>query len=108
MSHEEILKELRTVKKILLDTKHSLDEINALIKLIYRNRLQEIKNQLLKEGSVKRRIYELCDGTRTSRDIAETIGKSTEYVNSYLSILRREGFIRSVERAGKLVHEQVF
>lgn len=53
-------------------------------------------------------IYDLCDGTRTTHDIAHAIQKPLEYVNSYLSILRREGFIHTIEKEGKQVHEQVF
>jgi Mn-dependent DtxR family transcriptional regulator len=45
---------------------------------------------------------------RTTSDIAQALKKDTNYVNSYLSILRREGLIRTVEKEGKQVHEQVF
>jgi Mn-dependent DtxR family transcriptional regulator len=63
---------------------------------------------LLKEGSVKLQVYNLCDGTKTTQDIAQSIQKSNDYVNSYLSILRREGLVRTVEKEGKQVHEQNF
>ena len=96
------------MEKILQDIKNNLDEIKALLKLVHQDRLQEIKRELLREGSIKLQIYNLCDGTRTAKDIAEEIQRSLGYVNSYLSILRREGLIRSVKRDGEIVHEQVF
>ena len=67
-----------------------------------------MKKSLLKEGSVKLQVYDLCDGTKTTQDVAQAIQKSTDYVNSYLSILRREGLIRTVEKDGRQAHEQIF
>ena len=93
---------------ILLNIQRSLEEIKAILILLNQTRLDETKNGLLKEGSIKRQIYEMCDGTKTTRDIAAALGKEHGYVNSYLSILRRQGLIRSYEREAKQVHEQVF
>ena len=86
----------------------TLKDIRALIALAFQDRLIEKKKELLKEGSVKKKVYELCDGTRTKDDLARTLKKSTDYVSSYLTILRREGLIHIVEKEGKQVYEQVF
>lgn len=86
----------------------TLDEIRAILVLTNQDKLEETKKRLLKEGSVKFQIYNLCDGTNATMDIANAIQKDTNYVNSYLSILRREGLIRTVDKEGKQVHEQVF
>jgi DNA-binding transcriptional ArsR family regulator len=101
MSEEDQISLLRKMQ-------HTLDDIKAILVLSNQDRLGEAKKELLKEGSVKQQIYELCDGTRTLQDIAAAIQKSTDYVSSYLSILRREGLIRTVEREGRQVHEQIF
>ena len=92
---------LRTIQR-------SLDEIKAILTLVNREKLEQTKKSLLKEGSVKLQIYDLCDGTKTTKDIAEAIQKDSSYVHSYLSILRREGLIRTVEKEGNVVHEQIF
>jgi DNA-binding transcriptional ArsR family regulator len=94
--------------QLLKKMQHTLDDIKSILVLSNQDKLIEAKKQLLKEGSVKQKIYELCDGSRTLQDIATAIQKSTDYVSSYLTILRREGLIRSVERDGKQVHEQIF
>ena len=96
------------LEKLLKEIRSTLDEIRAIFVLSNQDKLEEMKKRLLKEGSVKEKIYSLCDGTKTTTEIAQTIGKDSPYVNSYLSILRREGFIRSVEKEGKQVHEQIF
>ncbi len=95
-------------KDILLKMQKSLDEIRAILTIANQDKLSEIKKGLLKEGSVKMQVYNLCDGTKTTEEIAQAIQKSNDYVNSYLSILRREGLIRSYEKGGKQVHEQIF
>ena len=93
---------------LLKRMQHTLDDIKSILVLSNQDKLVDAKKKLLKEGSVKQQIYELCDGTRTTQDLAGAIQKSADYVSSYLTILRREGLIRTVEREGKQVHEQIF
>jgi len=95
-------------KELLKKIQKSLEEIKAILTLTNQDKLAEVKKTLLKEGSVKLQVYNLCDGTRTTQDLAQAIQKSTDYVNSYLSILRREGLVRTVEKDGRQVHEQIF
>jgi len=94
--------------EILARIDRSLEEIKAILTLVHQEDLDHAKKNLLKEGSIKQKVYELCDGTRTTKDLSDAIGKELSYVNSYLSILRREGLIRTMEKEGKQVHEQVF
>lgn len=97
-----------TTDDLLRHIKRSLDEIKAILTLTNQDKLAEVKKSLLKEGTVKLAVYNLCDGTKTTQDLAQALQKSRDYVNSYLSILRREGLIRTVEKEGKQVHEQIF
>jgi len=85
----------------------TLEEIRGIIILANQDKLEQMKRKLLPKGSVKERIYNLCDGTKTAKEIGEIIGKDAGYVRSYLSTLRREGLIRTVKRDGKIVHEQI-
>lgn len=95
-------------KDILREVRRTLDEIKAILTLVNHDKLEEAKKGLLKEGSVKLQIYNLIDGTKTTMDIANAIQKDEAYVRSYLSIMRREGLIRTVEKDGRQVHEQIF
>jgi hypothetical protein len=95
-------------ERLLKEILNTLNELRAIFTLANQDKLEETKKRLLPKGSVKERVYELCDGMRTTSDIAQALKKDTNYVNSYLSILRREGMIRTVEKEGKQVHEQVF
>ena len=69
-------------------------------------KLNALRKELLKEGSVKLQIYELCDGTKNNRELASIIKKDEAYVRSYITILRREGLIRTDQDTGR--HSQVF
>jgi len=93
---------------LLQAIKNSLDEVKSILTLVNAEKLEETKKKLLPEGSIKRRIYELCDGTRTTKELADAIKKEVPYVNSYLSILRREGLIRTMNKDGTQIHEQAF
>ncbi|GEM_PF-903307 len=97
-SEEDILKRMD----------RTLGEIRSILSITNQDKLTKAKKELLKEGSVKLQVYNLCDGTKTTKDIADALQKSTDYVSSYLSILRREGLVRTVEKDGNQVHEQIF
>lgn len=95
-------------KEILTSMRKTLEDIKAILVLTNQNKLEDAKNQLLKEGTIKKQVYNMCDGSKTTKDIAAMIQKDIGYVNSYLSILRREGLVRTVEKEGKQVHEPIF
>ena len=95
-------------REILDSMRRTLEEIKAILVLTNQEKLEDVKKTLLKEGSVKLQIYNMCDGTKTTKDIAAALQKDVSYVSSYLTILRREGLVRTVEREGKQVHEQIF
>jgi hypothetical protein len=97
-----------TEKELLRRMQRTLEEIKAVLTLTNQDKLTDVKKTLLREGSIKLQVYNLCDGTKTTLDVAQALQKSTDYVNSYLSILRREGLIRMVEKDGRQVHEQIF
>jgi len=95
-------------KELLRKIQRTLEEIKAVLTLTNQDKLADVKKSLLKEGSVKLQVYNLCDGAKTTQDVAQALQKSTDYTNSYLSILRREGLIRTIEKEGRQVHEQIF
>lgn len=84
-----------------------LEDIRAMLLLSDNDKIQEAKKQLLKEGSEQKKIYDLCDG-KTTQEIAIALQKSIEYVGSNISILRRKGLVKTVERNGKKINEQRF
>ena len=86
----------------------TLEEIRSLMVLIHQDKLRQVKESLLQEGSVKEQIYNMCDETMDIEDMAQALGKERNYVRSYLSILRREGLIKNVIKDDRQVYRQVF
>ncbi len=93
--------------KAINELQKSLDEIKGLFILANRENLDAQKLKLLPKGSMKERVYDLCDGSKTTIEMAKILGKDENYVRSYLSILRKDGLIRSVDKEGKVYPEQI-
>lgn len=93
-----------TLSKIQRD----LEELKSLIIILNQEELEKKKEKLLPPKTIKKQIYDLCDGSKNIGELARSIGKSNEYTGSYLSRLRREGLIRKIEKDGEIYHEQIF
>jgi len=65
-------------KKLLIKIQRKLEEIRAILTLTNQDKLADVKKTLLKEGSVKLQVYNLCDGTKTTQDLAQALQKSTD------------------------------
>jgi len=94
-------------EETLKGIQESLEDIKAILLITGNSSIEDAKKRLLKEGSEQAKIYDLCDG-KTTQEIANAVQKSPEYVASNVSLLRRKGLIKTVEREGKKVHEQRF
>ena len=88
--------------------KRLIEDIKGLYILANQDKLDEIKKKLLKPGSVESQVYELCDGINTVRDIVTKLQKSQENIGAVISSLRRKGLIRTFERNGVKISEQVY
>ncbi len=95
-------------KQLLGEILRVLEDQKALFLLVNQEKISQVKQNLLKEGTVKTQIYDLSDGTKSTQEISDLIKKPPEFVRSNISRLRREGLIRTVEKEGKQVHEQIF
>jgi len=93
---------------LLRKMQHTLDDIKAILVLSNQDKLDEMKKRLLKPGSIESQVYELCDGINTIQVIADKIQKSQEYTGAVVSTLRRKGLVKTIDRDGNKVHEQIF
>ncbi len=85
-----------------------LEDIKGLLLIANQDKLDEMKKRLLKSGSIENQVYELCDGTNTTQEIAVKIQKSSEYAGAVISTLKRKGLVKAVESGEKKVYEQRF
>jgi len=97
-----------TEREILKQMQGTLTEIRAILALANEEKLTQAKKRLLPDNSMKFQVYNMCDGTKTSQDIANAIQRPEPSILAAIGNLRNEGLVRSFERGGKLVHEQIF
>jgi len=69
-----------------------LDQVIALLKIIARKDIESLKHSVLSTQR-KEQIFELCDGSIETSEIAKKIGVSGEYVRLTIKELEDAGFI---------------
>lgn len=82
---EEPSEELRNVRLLL-------EKILAILKLANNEQILKIKNSIL-QSEIKRKIYELCDGKHTVKDIVNALGTTQPNVSYHLSSLLEAGLV---------------
>src|SRR5438093_1292694 len=97
-----------TERELLRKLHGTLTDIRAILVLANEDKLAQAKKKLLPENSMKLQVYNMCDGTKTTQDIANAIQRPEPSIRAAIGNLRNEGLVRSIEREGKQVHEQIF
>ena len=62
---------------------------------------------IVKPGSFEEKILQKCNGKRSISDIANIIGKSTEYVGSVISRLNQKGLIKNIKNGRKNIPKKI-
>ena len=71
-----------------------MDQLIALIKIAFADRIATYKKTDLGRSLVKKQIYDACRKEPCNRQqLAQIIGKNPDYVSSYLTLMTREGFL---------------
>jgi DNA-binding transcriptional ArsR family regulator len=82
---DELIEETKKVRLLL-------EKVLSIIKLANIEKVLKMKENLLK-NETKRRIYELCDGRHTVRDIVSESGTTQPNVSYHLSTLLESGLV---------------
>jgi len=88
MSEESIDKILESLETIGLDLKIFLN----LFKLLNNDKISKIKQKIL-EHELRKKIYDLCDGTLTVNQIAEKFETKHQNITYHLGILTSAGLL---------------
>jgi len=91
--------QLEEIKGLLIDIKSIMTIVNS-------EKIEKYKKDFLDEDSEQVKIYKLCNGL-TTEEISKKINKPTNYVRSNLGRLKEKGLIKSINKDGKLAHEQI-
>lgn len=84
----------------LRDMKKMLERILAILKLANNEKILKSKEILL-ENETKRKIYGLCDGRHTVKDIVSTLGTTQPNISYHLSSLLESGLVLYEDVGGK-------
>lgn len=96
-----------TESDVLKEIQRSIEDLKGLFVLANQDKLEEVKNKLLKAGSVEEQIYELCDANNIVQDIAKQTKKPEYNIRAVVSTLRRKGIIR-LKSGSTDIYEQRF
>ena len=77
-----------------------LQEIAELLRVGYKDVIEAQQKKALAGSPLRKRIYDLCNGTNSVRGIANLVEKSIAQVSQNIAILQDAGLIKE-ERRGK-------
>jgi DNA-binding MarR family transcriptional regulator len=83
MSERDALREIST----------KLDMILALMRVAFRDAIENAKEKSFARSAIKKSVYELCDGKKTVDDMAKELKQSPAYIRVYLGTLEEEGLV---------------
>ena len=77
-----------------------LDKIIYYLKISQENTLKNKIKSVLGHSKLRKKIYELCEGKHTVKDIASVLGKSIQHISIELSRMEKEGIVR-IDKVGR-------
>jgi len=77
-----------------------LQEIAETLKVGHRESIRALQTRVIVGSTLRKRIYDLCDGNRSVGRIARMVDRSIQQVSNNITLLQNAGLIREV-RIGK-------
>lgn len=77
-----------------------LQEIAEVLKVGHKDAIEAEQRKALAGSPLRKKIYNLCDGTNPVREIARLTQKSIQQISNNITILQNVGLIKE-ERRGK-------
>jgi len=95
MAEREDTRLLWRINKNLEEISYKLDRLISMYEFSQQHELERLKQEELGRSTIRREVYDLCDGTKTVRDIARRTEKSIQQVSMVLSTLEEAGLVKS-------------
>lgn len=77
---------------LLRQLSNQLGDLIAMYRLVNRERITRARDEALGDGT-KRRLWELCDGSRTQAQLAKAVNVSQQRVSQVISDLADAGMV---------------
>ncbi len=87
-------------------TRMLLEKVLAILKLTNMGKIQEAKTNLL-QNQTKQKIYDLCDGRHTVKEIVTALKTSQSNVSYHLSSLLESGLVAFEDVGGKRFYSKI-
>jgi len=100
MQQEQREELLWKILKTLEDISGKMDRMISLVEFSQKRELEFLIKEAIGKSEVRREIYELCDGTRSVREIADILRKSVPHVSIQIAELEKAGIVKA-RRVGK-------
>jgi DNA-binding transcriptional ArsR family regulator len=100
MHPEEKEELLWRILKTLDDISGKIDRMISILEFSQKRELESRIKEAMGKSEIRKEIYELCDGTRSVREIARILGKSVPHVSIQISELEKTGIVKA-KRVGK-------
>lgn len=82
------------------------EKILAILKLVNMEKVQKVKASLL-QNETKRKIYDLCDGRHTVKEMVTALKTSQPNVSYHLSSLLESGLVAFEEVGGRRFYSKI-
>ena len=83
-----------------------LQEIAEILRVGHRENIEATQRRVLAGSPLRKKIYELCDGSRSVGQIAQVLGKSIQQVSNNIALLQNTGLIKEVRRGKEKRYEK--
>jgi len=83
---------------VLHNIEDRLKEIAEVLKVGHKEAIEATQRQVLAGSSLRKKIYNLCDGKHPVREIARLSEKSIQQVSNNIAVLQNAGLVKEVRR----------
>ena len=79
-------------EEVLRQISNQLGDLLAMYRLVNRERITKARNDALGDGT-KRKLWELCDGSKSQADLAKALNVSQQRVSQVMAELAEAGIV---------------
>jgi DNA-binding transcriptional ArsR family regulator len=83
---------------VLHNIEDRLKEITDILKVGNKEVIEAEQRKVLAGSPLRKKIYNLCDGTNPVREIARLLDKSIQQVSNNIAVLQNAGLVKEIRR----------
>jgi len=107
---ESVQKEelLWRILKTLDDISGKIDRLSSVLEFSQRRELESHIQKVIGKSEVRREIYDLCDGTRSVKEIARILQKSLPHISIQIAELEKAHLVKAKRVGKEKFYQKVF